>query len=255
MLPGTLATVRDPMSGYFALRRSVIENIRLNPEGYKILLEVLGRGQYQTVEEIPYTFVEREQGNSKLGWWQYLEFVRHLARLSWETGELSDFPLKFCIVGASGILVNMWMLVALTSTGMNYLKAGALAIEMSIATNFLLNEFWSFADFSKRRRSLSSRVKRFLKFNLFCTGGLVIDVVALWSLTGYVGMHYLVSNAIGIGAAALWNYGLNANVTWEFTVRSGWKAMHTNLPRLQDVRFLQDEVERLKPTEHRGWRR
>jgi dolichol-phosphate mannosyltransferase len=214
MLPGTLATVRDPMSGYFALRRSVIENIRLNPEGYKILLEVLGRGQYQTVEEIPYTFVEREQGNSKLGWWQYLEFVRHLARLSWETGELKRF-LKFCIVGASGILVNLWMLVALTSTGMDYLKAGALAIEMSIATNFLLNEFWSFADFSKRRRSLSSRVKRFLKFNLFCTGGLVINVVALGSLTGYVGMHYLVSNAIGIGAAALWNYGLNANVTWE----------------------------------------
>jgi dolichol-phosphate mannosyltransferase len=162
--------------------------------------------------------------------------------------------MKFCIVGASGVFVNMWMLVALMSTGMNYLKAGALAIETSIVTNFLLNEFWSFADFSQRRRSLSSRVKRFLKFNLFCTGGLVINVIALWSLTGYVGIHYLVSNAIGVVAAALWNYGLNANVTWE-SARAERAESDTHEPPALSARPLPaDEVQRLKPTEHRGWR-
>ena len=42
MLPGTLATVQDPMSGYFAIRRSVIEGCTLKPEGYKILLKCWG---------------------------------------------------------------------------------------------------------------------------------------------------------------------------------------------------------------------
>jgi dolichol-phosphate mannosyltransferase len=88
ILPGILAQVRDPMSGYFALRRSVIAGRPLNPLGYKILLEVLVRGQYLSVKEIAYTFVEREHGNSKLGFRQTLEFIIHLSRLWWITGEL-----------------------------------------------------------------------------------------------------------------------------------------------------------------------
>ena len=91
LLPGTLATVRDPMSGYFALHRSVIEGCTLKPEGYKILLEVLGRGQYRTVVEVPYIFIERQQGHSKLGLRQYREFVTHLLRLSWETRGAAAF--------------------------------------------------------------------------------------------------------------------------------------------------------------------
>jgi dolichol-phosphate mannosyltransferase len=214
VMPGTLATVRDPMSGYFALRRSVIEGHLLDPEGYKILLEVLARGQYQIVKEIPYTFVEREWGRSKLGPRQYLEFGTHLARLSWRTGELKRF-IKYCIVGASGVFVNMGILAILTSMGAGYLKAGVVAVETAIVTNFLFNEVWSFSDFSRRRRSLSDRLKRFLKFNLFCIGGSAINLAVLWILTDFVGVHYLISNLIGITAATFWNYGMNANVTWE----------------------------------------
>jgi dolichol-phosphate mannosyltransferase len=62
MLPGILRTVRDPMSGYFFIRRPVIESIHLKPEGYKILLEVLGRGHYQTVVEVPYILTDGSKG-------------------------------------------------------------------------------------------------------------------------------------------------------------------------------------------------
>lgn len=85
--PATLAAVRDPMSGYFALRRSVIEGRALKPEGYKILLEVLVRGRYRTVVEIPYIFVERKRGGSKMGPRQYFQFIMQLVRLSWQAGE------------------------------------------------------------------------------------------------------------------------------------------------------------------------
>lgn len=85
--PATLAAVRDPMSGYFALRRSVIEGRSLQPEGYKILLEVLVRGRYRRVTEIPYIFVERKRGGSKMGPRQYLQFITQLARLSREASK------------------------------------------------------------------------------------------------------------------------------------------------------------------------
>ncbi|HEY5594895.1 MAG TPA: glycosyltransferase family 2 protein [Nitrospiria bacterium] len=214
VLPGTLRTIRDPMSGYFALRRSVIEGCRLEPEGYKILLEVLGRGKYQRVEEVPYTFVERKLGGSKLGPRQYGEFIIHLLRLSRQTGELKRF-LKFSVVGGSGVFVNMGVLTLLTAWGLGYLQGGVVAVETAVVTNFLLNEFWTFSDFSKRRPGWIGRLYRFFKFNLFCAGGAVINLAILWALTEFAGVHYLLSNLVGIGAATLWNYGMNANVTWE----------------------------------------
>jgi dolichol-phosphate mannosyltransferase len=65
---------------------------------------------------------------------------------------------------------------------------------------------------------------RFLKFNLFCAGGAVINLGVLWMLTEVAGVYYLLSNLFGIGAATLWNYGMNANVTWESVraVRKQW---------------------------------
>jgi dolichol-phosphate mannosyltransferase len=214
MLPGTLATVHDPMSGYFALRRSVIEGCTLKPEGYKILLEVLGRGHYRTVIEVPYVFIERQQGQSKLGLRQYREFVTHLMRLSWETRELQRF-VRYCFVGGIGVVVNMMTLTILTASGMEYLLAGVVAVEAAIGTNFLLNELWSFADLSRRHSGAISRLLRFLKFNLFCAAGAGIALVVLWLLTDYAGFHYLWSNLVGIAAATVWNYGMNANFTWE----------------------------------------
>jgi dolichol-phosphate mannosyltransferase len=216
ILPGTLARVQDPMSGYFALRRAVIENVQLKPEGYKILLEVLGRGRYERVEEVPYTFIERKHGGSKLGARQCLEFLTHMTRLSWETGELKRF-IKFCSVGGTGALMNMGTLAVLVAVRMKYLPAGVVAVEAAIGTNFLLNEFWVFSHLSRQSQGLGAWLKRFLKFNFFCAGGAIINLLVLWSLTEYAGIPYLASNALGIGTTALWNYGLNANPPWGST--------------------------------------
>lgn len=214
MLPGTLTTVHDPMSGYFTIHRSVIEGCTLKPEGYKILLEVLARGHYQAVIEVPYIFIERQQGHSKLGLRQYQEFITHLLCLSWETKELQRF-VKYCLVGATGVLVNMGVLALLARAGIAYLQAGAVAVETAIGTNFLLNEFWSFTDRARRYSGIMPCIVRFFKFNLFCAGGAAIALLTLWLLTNYGGVHYLLSNLIGVSVATVWNYGMNANLTWE----------------------------------------
>lgn len=81
MLAKPLTRVKDPMSGYFFLRRSVIEGVHLNPKGYKLLLEILVKGKYKRVAEVPYVFTKRMAGESKLKaseYWEYLKLLAHL---------------------------------------------------------------------------------------------------------------------------------------------------------------------------------
>jgi len=111
--------------------------------------------------------------------------------------------------------VNMGVLALLAGAGITYLRAGAVAAETAIGPNFLLNEFWSFADCARRHSGIIPRMLRFFRFNLFCAGGAAIALLTLWLLTNYGGVHYLLSNLVGISVATVWNYGMNANLTWE----------------------------------------
>lgn len=73
--------VHDPVSGFFAARRGVFERARFEGLGYKLLLEILASGAASRVEEVPYRFVERAAGRSKLGAGEILNYVRLLGRL------------------------------------------------------------------------------------------------------------------------------------------------------------------------------
>ena len=73
--------IKDPVSGFFAIKRSVIEGVELNPIGYKILLEILAKGRWTRVVEVPYTFKPRTRGKSKLSAKEIVNYLRHLLRL------------------------------------------------------------------------------------------------------------------------------------------------------------------------------
>ncbi|MBN2013954.1 MAG: polyprenol monophosphomannose synthase [Candidatus Altiarchaeota archaeon] len=81
LLARPLTSVRDPVSGFFFFRREVIDGVVLNPVGFKILLEILVRGRYSRVKEVPITFIDREGGKSKLNLGEHLSYVRHCLRL------------------------------------------------------------------------------------------------------------------------------------------------------------------------------
>ncbi len=81
ILPSVVSRVSDPMSGYFLVRREAIAQQSMNPLGYKILIEVLGRCQINRITEVGYVFQERQEGSSKVTWRQYLEYLMHLVRL------------------------------------------------------------------------------------------------------------------------------------------------------------------------------
>jgi dolichol-phosphate mannosyltransferase len=81
LLPEVVARVADPMSGCFIVRRSAIAGRPLNPTGYKILIEVLARGNIGRISEIGYVFREREIGQSKATTAVYMQYLQHLLRL------------------------------------------------------------------------------------------------------------------------------------------------------------------------------
>jgi dolichol-phosphate mannosyltransferase len=76
--------ISDPLSGFFALRRRVIAGRTLSGAGFKILMEVLACGDYREVREVPFRFVQRQHGKSKLGPGTALRDVRGLLRAARE---------------------------------------------------------------------------------------------------------------------------------------------------------------------------
>lgn len=76
-----LVKVKDPLAGFFCLKKNVIQNTKLNPIGFKILLEILVKGNYKKIVEIPYIFQRRYAGKSKADIHIYLQYNLHLLKL------------------------------------------------------------------------------------------------------------------------------------------------------------------------------
>lgn len=81
LLARGLTESTDPMSGFFAFKREVIEGVSLNPVGFKIGLEILVKGKYDKYGEVGFVFRDRALGESKLDARVYVDYVRHLIRL------------------------------------------------------------------------------------------------------------------------------------------------------------------------------
>ena len=205
-------SVKDPMSGFFMLRREAIRDADLKPQGYKILLEILVKAKYASVAEVPYVFKLRRSGSSKLLVSQQMDYLKHLYALMRSTGEFRRF-IKYCLVGASGIVVDEGIFWLLTQFGgvLNYLAA-AISAEAAIITNFTLNNYFTFAD--RRLPGFRFFLIRLLKFNLVSITGIGIKLGVFWLLTAVFGPYDLWFNLCGIAVAVVWNYIMNTWWTW-----------------------------------------
>lgn len=230
ILPGVLGRVTDPMSGYFMVRRSAIAGATMNPVGYKILLEVIGRGQVGEIAEAGYVFRERREGESKVTWKQYVEYIQHLIRLRVSTGRLGkirlkfNFPIgrfiRFGVVGLSGVCVDMLILYLLsdpTTLAWPLTRSKIIAGEIAIFNNFLWNDAWTFADVSMNQKGWKPRIKRFLKFNVVCLAGLVLNVLVLNLVFNFLIPNRYIANFTAIGVATIWNFWVNLKLSWRVT--------------------------------------
>lgn len=119
--------------------------------------------------------------------------------------------VRFGVVGVSGVVVNSAILFLLVEEGhLDSLVAAAIATEVAIISNFCLNDLWTFRDARYER----SWLRRLARYNAIALGGLCISLAVLGTLTRVLGIQYLLANLVGIVAATVWNYVVNARLTW-----------------------------------------
>jgi dolichol-phosphate mannosyltransferase len=146
LLARPLTNVRDPMAGLFALTRTTFEAGRdFNPIGYKIGLELIVKCRCERVVEVPIHFENRRFGESKLTFKQQLLYLQHLRRLYIYKYGLWSQLAQFLVVGGIGTVVNLAALTGLVAVRTPVSAAVALAIWISMTSNFVLNRRFSFS--------------------------------------------------------------------------------------------------------------
>lgn len=205
-----LTKIKDPMSGFFFLKREVIEDINFSPKGYKICLEIIVKGNCKKVIEIPYTFRDREVGKSKLNLKEFLNYLSHARGLySYEYPTMHQFT-KFCVVGGIGMLINLAILYALVEyAGLWYILAASIAFVIAVINNFVWNKFWTFNNVSIRGKSY-----QFLKFFIISVISLSINLAVLYALVEYLFIGYMLAQIIAIVFATGSNF--IGNKFWTF---------------------------------------
>ena len=203
----------DPMSGFFMLRRSAVEELapKLSSQGFKILLDIVAsaRGSLR-IAELPYVFRERQHGESKLDARIVLDFFALM--LGKLTNDAVSFRfLMYCFVGLTGVFIHMAALaVAVDLGGLAFGRAQAAATIVAIAWNFVLNNALTYRD---QRLAGWAFVTGLLRFEVICAVGAISNVgVATW-IYGYDPRWWIA----GLGGAlmgAVWNYVVSAAFVW-----------------------------------------
>ena len=209
-----LYSVKDCTAGFRAIRAEVIRKIdfeTLKVRGYAFQISLLHEAilNHARVREIPVEFVDRKRGETKLGLSDIVEFMLNAW---WIRLERSKTFLKFSIVGAAGVVVNLASFTVLMSMGLNKFIASPVAIEISIVTNFLLNNFWTFS-----KRDMNDKIHiRGLKFNIisFVALGVSYSTFLILSVIDPTGIPQI-HQAAGIIPATLINYFLNSYWTFK----------------------------------------
>ncbi|MET8974704.1 glycosyltransferase family 2 protein [Streptomyces sp. NPDC004539] len=192
LFPRRLHRISDPMSGFFAIRRSVVSADVLKPLGYKILLELAVRSRPERVAEVPFVFQERYAGESKSTAKEGVRFLRHLLGL--RTASPVARMIGFGLIGLSGFLPNLLALWALTRAGLHYLPAEILANQFGVAWNFLLIEHLLFRDRRAHRRWWD----RAGRFALLANADLVLRIPLIALFVSRFGMGALSATALAL---------------------------------------------------------
>ena len=223
--------VKDPMSGYYALKKDVIKNIEIDPPrnskvstGFKLPLEILAKGDYKTVKEIPYNFSDRKSGKTNMGVYSMFIYLKQSLGLINSSGKLTRIG-KFLIVGLIGTVVNVSILYLITEKVLggsailiagivpSYMLASMIAMESAIISNFIFNEHWTFKD-RRDKNDMISVTKRGIKFNMCRLSGVVINIIILFVLTDFLKLYYILSSIIAILIVTMWNYTTSSKLVW-----------------------------------------
>jgi dolichol-phosphate mannosyltransferase len=206
LLTRPLTSIKDPMSGFFALRRSTIEEADdLRPTGYKIGLELIVKCDISHVAEIPIHFSDRTAGESKLSLGEQLKFLCHLRRLYQHRLRFWTDFIQFGLVGVSGLGVNLAVVTLVSLLGGAPTLALAAGVLASFFSNFFMNRLITFRGYSQR-----STWYQLAGFASACSLGMVLNLTVARTMHGlYPEMPLQVAATAGVGCGFLVNFVIN----------------------------------------------
>lgn len=213
--------VSDWTSGYKLISKKVFTSLGKDPfiqKGYTFQIavskKVLGLGY--KIAEIPYEFVDREKGKSKLGAGFVIYTFIYVVKTRIIDFITSSF-FKVCLVGTVGAIIQITTF-AYTKDRIEIHVAHNLSIFLAIVSNYLLNNFFSFR--VRRIQGLSSIIKRFPAFFMVSLGSLIIQNVVMvigLRLWGFSNSHENILNVVGILIGLVFNFTLYNKVIWKKT--------------------------------------
>jgi dolichol-phosphate mannosyltransferase len=213
------ADLKDPMSGYFVLRRSFFDETvrRLSGQGFKILLDLFASAPRPVrFGEVPYTFRPRHSGASKL---DALVALDYLTLISDKL--LGRYlPIRFVLFGLVGLLGVAVHLLSLALAFKLFLApfyyAQMIATFAAMTFNFNLNNLVTYRD---RRLSGVDLLLGHLSFYLICAVGAVVNFQIAEMLFRHR-VPWLLAGLAGAVVSAVWNYGVSSTLTWRNRARS-----------------------------------
>ena len=217
--------VKDPVSGFFAFRRDIINGIKFDAIGYKMLLEILVKTKGARVKEVPYTFTNRRTGTSKLDASVKLDYLRAILRL-YRYGKslrqkerrasvrLLSQAGRFYTVGASGLVINYIasMLFNILAPNLWFLYSTIMGILISMTSNFFLNKIWTFEDWEFKFKETGIQFGLFVGFSSL---GAIIQLLLVYALVENYRMDYPASLVLAVAVASVGNFLLNKKWTFK----------------------------------------
>ena len=205
------------------------DRLKFDAIGYKMLLEILVKTKGVKIEEVPYTFTDRELGSSKLDTSTIVDYFKSVWKLykyghavekdeSRASVKFLSKAARFFTVGASGLVINyLASMLFASNSDMWYLHATTFGIIISISSNFLLNKYWTFED---RNFSLKRTLIQYGKFVGFSSIGALVQLGMVYNLVDQWNISYPISLVLAVGVAAFGNFLLNKRWTFKEKVWS-----------------------------------
>jgi len=196
-----LTNVRDPATNFFMIRKECIDDVELDPHGFKILLEVLIKGRHKKIKEIPITFSDSSK-QSKISLEEILFYMRNIFSYAYYHKQLSREFGRFLLAGLLGTMMNLGILYFLTDRlGMYYLISAVFSYILAVIGNFFLNKVLTF----KERLGFNIG-RKFLKFVSVSLVALSMNLVFLFLFTDVFGIYYVISQFLAIALSSFINF-------------------------------------------------
>ncbi len=203
----------DPLSGFFMVKKETFlkSSDKLQTQGFKILADFLATsGKSIEIREIGYKFKNRIVGESKMSFLTVLELIGLVLSQIFQ-GRVSIRFILFCMVGLSGIFVQLLITGFAMLLINQFPTSQTLGIVAAMTSNYFLNNTITFQERKLRSFDL---IRGLFSFYLICSLGALINIATASYFFGF-SSNWLISSFVGACFGAVWNFTLSSIFTWK----------------------------------------